>query len=114
MEPLKPVLAKDEYTTEDMMDADMDASAVSDWEDQPDDYTDSELVEVSKEAAAWKKEDAPALMALAGPFIVLLNDVVDSEGRSVARCGYLHNTRASGPPMAEVVCAALNRGYRKI
>ena len=51
---------------------------------------------------------------LVGPFEVRLNDVYDSEGRSVARCGYIHNTRTSGPPMAEVVCAALNRGYRKV
>ncbi len=87
----------DNDDTEDMMGDDLDGSTVSDWEDQPDDYTDSE----------------PSL-SMVGPFTVRLNDVYDGEGRSVARCGYLHNTRASGPPMAESVCAALNRGYRKV
>lgn len=79
--------------------------------------------EVSDEFAAFAAEilvdpkaDIPVyepMIKLVGPFEVRLNDVYDGEGRSVARCGYLHNTRASGPPIAEVVCAALNRYHGK-
>ena len=70
----------------------------------------TETVKVSPEFAAFATEvlsDEP--MKLNAPFEVRLNDVYDAAGRSVARCGYLHNTRASGPNTAEVVCAALNR-----
>ncbi len=82
--------------TEDMMNSDLDESR----DPQPE-------AKNARVAVAVHVQTNP--MKMVGPFEVRLNDVYDSEGRSVARCGYLHNTRASGPPIAEVLCAALNR-----
>ncbi len=86
--------ADDEF--EDTMDTDLDES--------------SEIVQDAVAALATMTIPVPVdPIRMVGPFEVRLNDVYDGEGRSVMRCGYLHNTRASGPPIAEVVCAALNR-----